>query len=98
VTASYGQYSAHGVSKGTTEYATRAGICQISAIRSKRALFPYNDSCHVNYSAHKLSVPKVNFPALVATLIVAVPSYSRSQGMHTQYHHMKPCQYVYTII
>ena len=30
---------------------------QISAIHSKRALFPYNDSCHVNYSADKLSVP-----------------------------------------
>jgi len=58
----------------------------LSAIHSKRALFPYNDSCHVNYSAHK-----VNFPALVATSIVAV---SRSQGMHTQYHRMPvsiPC-------
>ena len=30
---------------------------QISAICSKRALFPYNDSCHVKYSAHELSVP-----------------------------------------
>ena len=30
---------------------------RISAIRSKKALFPYNDSCHVNYSAHKVSVP-----------------------------------------
>jgi len=29
---------------------------QISAIHRKRALFPYNDSCPVNYSAHKLSV------------------------------------------
>ena len=28
---------------------------EIRAIRNKRALFPYNDSCHVNYSAHKLS-------------------------------------------
>jgi len=58
VTASYGQYSAHGV--GTTEYATRAGSLlrlKISAICSKRALFPYNDSCHVNYSPHKVSVP-----------------------------------------
>ena len=37
--------------------------CQIGAILSKRALFPYNDPCHVNdpyhvnYSTHKLSVP-----------------------------------------
>jgi len=39
--------------------ATRAGSLlrlKISAIHSKRALFPYNDSCHVNYSAHKVSV------------------------------------------
>jgi len=62
----------------TTEYATRAGSCQISAIRSKRALFPYDDSCHVNYSAHKLYVAKVHFPALVAISIVAIPSYSYS--------------------
>jgi len=47
--------------------------CQISAIHSRRALLPYKDSCHVNYSAHKLYV---NFPAIVATSIVAVPSYS----------------------
>jgi len=51
--ASYGQYSAHGIATGTTEYATRAGSLlwhQISAILSKRALFPYNDTtgtCHV---------------------------------------------------
>ena len=41
------------------EHATRAGSlfrCQISAICSKRTLFPYNDFCHVNYSAHELSV------------------------------------------
>ena len=40
--------------------ATRAGSLlrrKISAIHSKRALFPYNDSCHGNYSAHKVSVP-----------------------------------------
>jgi len=40
--------------------ATRAGSflrLKISAIHSKRALFPYNDSCHVNYSAYKVSVP-----------------------------------------
>ena len=43
-------------------------------------MFPYNDSCHVNYSAHKLSVPKVNFPALVATSIVSVLSYSGLKG------------------
>jgi len=30
--------------------------CKVSAIHSKRALFPYNDSFHVNYSAHKVSV------------------------------------------
>ena len=29
----------------------------LSAIRSERALFHYNDSCHVNYSAYKVSVP-----------------------------------------
>jgi len=51
-----------------TEYATRAGSLlrrQISAmgsktsitICSKRVLFPYNDSCHVNYSSQELSVP-----------------------------------------
>jgi len=56
VTASYGQYSAHGVATGT-RCATRAVSLQMSAICSKGALFPYNDSFHVNYSAHKLSVP-----------------------------------------
>ena len=40
------------------------------------SLFPYNDSCHVNYSAHKVSVPKVNFPVLVATSIVAVSRFT----------------------
>jgi len=57
--ASYGQYSAHGVATEQLN-ATCAGSLirrEISAIRSKRALLPYNDSCHVNYSAHKLSVP-----------------------------------------
>jgi len=35
----------------------RQGL-KISAIRSEWALFPYNnDSCHVNYSAHKVSLP-----------------------------------------
>jgi len=37
------QYSAHGVARGTTAYATRAGSLlkhQISAICSKRELFP----------------------------------------------------------
>ena len=60
VTATCWQYSAHGVATGTTEYATRAESLlrrQISTICSNRALFPYNGSCHVNYSAHKLSVP-----------------------------------------
>jgi len=40
--------------------ATRAGSllrCKISAIHNKSALFPYHDSCHVNYSAHRVSVP-----------------------------------------
>ena len=40
--------------------ASRAGSLlrrKISAICNKRALFPYNNSCHVNYSAHKVSVP-----------------------------------------
>ena len=55
VTASYGQYSAHGVATGTT-CATRAVSHQISAKCNKGALFPYDDSCHVNYSAHKVSV------------------------------------------
>ena len=36
--------------------------------------------CLVNYSAHKLSVTKVNFLALVATLIVSVPIYSGLKG------------------
>ena len=60
MTASYGQYSAHGVATGTTEYATRAGSLlrrQVSTMRSKRALFPYNDFCRELYGAHKLSVP-----------------------------------------
>jgi len=38
----YGQYSAHGVATGTTEYATRAGSLlrhHIGAIHSKRSLF-----------------------------------------------------------
>jgi len=56
VTASYGQYSAHGVATGTTRAGSLLRL-KISAIHSKRALFPYNDSCHVNYSAHKVSVP-----------------------------------------
>ena len=48
------------VATGTTEYATRAGSllrCQGGALHSKRALFHYNDTFHVNYSTHKLSVP-----------------------------------------
>jgi len=41
VTASYGQYSAHGVATGTTEYAARAKSHQVSAMHSKRvASFP----------------------------------------------------------
>ena len=56
-------------------------------IQSKRALFPY-DSFYVNYSAHELSVTKINFLALyIATSIVAVPSYSSLKGLHIQYHH-----------
>jgi len=35
---------------------------------------------HVNYSAHKLSVLQVNFPALVAASIVAAPSYTSLKG------------------
>jgi len=50
------------------------------AILSKRALIPCNDSCHVNYNAHKLSVPYINFPALVETSIIAVSSYSDLKG------------------
>ena len=50
------------------------------AILSKITLIPCNDSCHVNYSAHKLSVTYVNFPALVATSIIAIPSYSDLKG------------------
>ena len=61
MTASYGQYSAHGVATGTTECMLLGlGVLfrlKISAICSKKALFPYNDSCHVNYSAHEVSVP-----------------------------------------
>jgi len=29
---------------------------------------------HVNYNAHKLCVPQVNFPALVATSVLVVPA------------------------
>jgi len=57
VTASYGQYSAYGAATLTNEYDKRAGSLlrrQISVIRNKRALFTYNDTCHVNYSAHSL--------------------------------------------
>ena len=74
------------------------GVCilrlKISAIRTKfkRALFPYNDSCHVNYSAHIVSVPWVNFPALVATSIVAVCSYS---GLTGCIHNTIVCQFLY---
>jgi len=60
VTATCWQYSAHGVAAGTTEYATSAESLlrrQISACYTQqKGLFPYNGSCHVNYSAHKLSV------------------------------------------
>jgi len=59
VTVSYGQYNAHGVATGTTEYATRAESLlrhQISAMCSRRALFPYSDySCHMIYSICALS-------------------------------------------
>jgi len=74
VTASYEQYSSN---TETTTYATRVGSLlrrQTSAICSKRALFPYNDSCHVNFSAHKLSVPKAAF---VATSIAAVHQFAQ---------------------
>ena len=51
-------YSAHRVATEQLN-TTRAGSLfrwKVSAIHIKRALFAYNDSCHVNYSAHKVSV------------------------------------------
>ena len=45
---------------GTTEcYILHLGVCLEldKCYTQQRALFPYNDSCHVNYSAHKVSVP-----------------------------------------
>ena len=52
-----------GVATRTNERATKAGSllrCQISAIaiHSKTAFFPYNNSCHVNYSAQNYLCPK----------------------------------------
>ena len=91
--ASYGQYSAHGVATGTIEFATRAGKISwtsVSAICSKRALFPHKDPCHVNCSTNYLH-SYVNFPALVATSIVVVSSYYGLKG----WHNLKPCQYLY---
>ena len=47
----------HGVTTGTIEFATRAGKIsghQVSAICSKRALFPHKDPCHVNCSTNYL--------------------------------------------
>jgi len=46
----------------------------------------------VNFSAHKVSVPYVNFPALVATSIVAVSSYFGLKGC---IHNTIVCQYLY---
>ena len=77
--ASYGQYSAHGVATATIEFATRAGkIVKTSDkcyVYSKRTLFPHKDPCHVSCSTHiNYLCPKyINFPALVATSIVAIP-------------------------
>jgi len=80
---------------GTTEYATRVGTLlkrQVSAIRSKRASFPHNDSFHawttvLNYAPSKFLSPCSNFKCCSIYLLW-------SQGMHIQYHRMKPCRYL----
>jgi len=64
---------------------------EIRGIHSKRALFPYNDSCHMNYSAHKLS----EFPSPCSNFNCCRTLLFWPQGMHIQYHHMEPCRYQY---
>jgi len=58
--ASNGQYSAHGVATGTTEYVTMAEKFASDTCKcytQQKALFPYRDPCHVSCRNHKLSLP-----------------------------------------
>ena len=81
---SYGQYSEHGVATGTIKFATRAGkiawtadkcyMQQKCIVSSQRSL-----SCELQYN---YLCSKWTFPALVATSIVIVSSYSGLKGWH----------------
>ena len=71
MTARYnGQYRAHGVQEQLNLLQGLGSLLrhQISATHIKRALFPYNDPCHVNCTTHKVSV--LCLCLLTTTLIV----------------------------
>ena len=82
--ANYGQCSVHVVATGTIEFATRAGkiawksdkcyMQQKGIVPSQRSL-----SCELQYTNY-LHSKTLNFPALVATSIVVVSSYSGLKG------------------